>query len=92
LDGYENSIQTCYSGSPFRRVLSDYATLMVEILKDNARTEAGKLYAAMDTGWAELFGLSPSPTESKQDCRCDHLTDPLAGGGNQRYAPFVFSA
>jgi hypothetical protein len=42
---------------PFVESLSDYATLMVEILKDNARTEAGKLYAAMDMGWAELFGL-----------------------------------
>ena len=32
------------------------ATLMVEILKDNARPEAGEVYAAMDMGWATLVG------------------------------------
>ena len=37
-------------------ILSDYATLMVEILKDNARPEAGKVYGAMDMGWAKLVG------------------------------------
>jgi nicotinamidase-related amidase len=37
-------------------VLSDYATLMVEILKDNARPEAGEVYGAMDMGWAKLVG------------------------------------
>jgi nicotinamidase-related amidase len=37
-------------------VISDYATLMVEILKDNARPEAGEVYAAMDMGWAKLVG------------------------------------
>jgi nicotinamidase-related amidase len=37
-------------------ILSDYATLMVEILKDNARPEAGDVYAAMDMGWAVLVG------------------------------------
>ena len=37
-------------------ILSDYATLMVEILKDNARPEAGDVYAAMDMGWAKLVG------------------------------------
>jgi hypothetical protein len=31
-------------------ILSDYATLMVEILKDNARPEAGEVYGAMDMG------------------------------------------
>ena len=36
--------------------LSDYATLMVEILKDNARAEAGEVYGAMDMGWAKLVG------------------------------------
>src|ERR1700751_5348754 len=35
-------------------ILSDYATLMVEILKDNARPEAGEVYGAMDMGWAKL--------------------------------------
>ncbi|RUL72175.1 isochorismatase family protein [Dyella choica] len=37
-------------------ILSDYATLMVEILKDNARPEALEVYAAMDMGWAKLVG------------------------------------
>jgi hypothetical protein len=37
-------------------VLSDYATLMVEILKDNARPEAGEVYGAMDMAWAKLVG------------------------------------
>jgi nicotinamidase-related amidase len=37
-------------------VVSDYATLMVEILKDNARPEAAEVYAAMDMPWAKLVG------------------------------------
>ena len=37
-------------------ILSDYATLMVEILKDNARPEAGDVYAALDMPWATLVG------------------------------------
>ena len=37
-------------------IVSDYATLMVEILKDNARPEAGEVYEAMDMGWAKLVG------------------------------------
>ncbi len=37
-------------------IVSDYATLMVEILKDNLRPEAGEVYAAMDMGWATLVG------------------------------------
>jgi nicotinamidase-related amidase len=37
-------------------VLSDYATLMVEILKDNARPEAGEVYGALDMPWAKLVG------------------------------------
>jgi nicotinamidase-related amidase len=37
-------------------ILSDYATLMVEILKDNARAEAGAVYGAMDMPWAKLVG------------------------------------
>jgi hypothetical protein len=46
-------------------ILSDYATLMVEILKDNGRPEAGEVYGAMDMGWAKLVGQMPKPTESK---------------------------
>jgi nicotinamidase-related amidase len=37
-------------------IVSDYATLMVEILKDNGRPEAGEVYTAMDMGWAVLVG------------------------------------
>jgi nicotinamidase-related amidase len=37
-------------------IVSDSTTLMVEILKDNARPEAGEVYAAMDMGWAKLVG------------------------------------
>jgi hypothetical protein len=37
-------------------IVSDYATLMVEILKDNAWPEAGQVYGAMDMGWAKLVG------------------------------------
>ena len=35
---------------------SDYTTLMVEILRDDARPEAGEVYQAMDMGWAKLVG------------------------------------
>jgi hypothetical protein len=35
-------------------ILSDYATLMVEILKDNARPEAGVVFGAIDMPWAKL--------------------------------------
>ena len=37
-------------------VLSDYATLMIEILKDNGRPEAGAVYGALDMDWAKLVG------------------------------------
>src|ERR1700722_7699510 len=37
-------------------ILSDYATLMVEILKDNGRPEVGEVYGAMDMDWAKLVG------------------------------------
>jgi len=37
-------------------VVSDYATLMVEILKDNGRPEAGAVYEALDMPWAKLVG------------------------------------
>lgn len=37
-------------------ILSDYATLMVEILRDNARPEAGEVYRALDMPWAKLVG------------------------------------
>ena len=37
-------------------IVSDYATLMVEILEDNARPEAGEVYQALDMAWAKLVG------------------------------------
>ena len=37
-------------------MVSDDATLMVEILKDNGRPEAGEVYGAMDMPWAKLVG------------------------------------
>jgi nicotinamidase-related amidase len=36
-------------------ILSDCATLMVEILKDNARPEAGPVYGAINMPWAKLI-------------------------------------
>lgn len=37
-------------------ILSDYGTLLVEILKDNTRPEAGAVYGAIDMAWAVLVG------------------------------------
>ena len=37
-------------------IVSDYGTLMVESLKDNARPDAGEVYGAMDMPWAKLVG------------------------------------
>jgi len=37
-------------------VVSDYASLMVEILKDNGRPEVGAVYDAIDMPWAKLVG------------------------------------
>ncbi len=37
-------------------IVSDYAILMVEILKDNARPEAAAVYGALDMPWATLVG------------------------------------
>src|SRR4029079_7067207 len=37
-------------------IVSDYATLMIEILKDNRRPEAGAVYGALDMPWATLVG------------------------------------
>ena len=37
-------------------IFSEYATLMVEILKDNARPEAGPVYSSIDMPWAKLVG------------------------------------
>jgi len=37
-------------------ILSDYATLMMEILMDNARPEASAVYGAINMPWAKLVG------------------------------------
>jgi len=37
-------------------IVSDYATLMVEVLKDNARPEAAAVYGALDMPFATLVG------------------------------------
>jgi hypothetical protein len=37
-------------------ILSDYVSLMVEILRDNARPEAGAVYGALDMPLATLVG------------------------------------
>jgi nicotinamidase-related amidase len=37
-------------------ITSDYASLMVEILKDNSRPDAAAIYGAIDMPWAKLVG------------------------------------
>jgi nicotinamidase-related amidase len=37
-------------------IITDYASLMVEILKDNLRADAGDIYGPMDMPWAKLVG------------------------------------
>src|SRR5207245_2533973 len=37
-------------------IVCDYATVAVEMLKDNASPKAGDLYAALDMPWAGLVG------------------------------------
>jgi hypothetical protein len=37
-------------------IISHYTTLMVEVLKDNARPEAIPVYGALDMPWATLAG------------------------------------
>ena len=37
-------------------ILADHATLMMEIMKDNGRPEAGAVYGALDMDWAKLVG------------------------------------
>ena len=37
-------------------ILSDYGTLMIEVLKDNVRPEASAVYAAIEMDWATLVG------------------------------------
>ena len=37
-------------------IVSDYASLMIEILRDNASPQAGAVYASLDMPWAKLVG------------------------------------
>jgi len=37
-------------------ITTDYASLMVEILKDNSRPDAAAIYGAIDMPWAKLVG------------------------------------
>jgi len=37
-------------------ITTGYASLMVEILKDNSRPDAGAIYGAIDMPWAKLVG------------------------------------
>ena len=67
LDAYI-AVDACGTFSPTKRevgllrmlqagvITSDYASLMVEILKDNARPDVGAIYGVIDMPWAELVG------------------------------------
>jgi nicotinamidase-related amidase len=46
-------------------IISDYAALMIEILKDNGRPEAGAVYAAIDMPWAKLVGQIAAATAGR---------------------------
>ena len=48
-------------------ILSDYATLMVEFLKDNARPEAGAVYGAIDMPWAKLVSQIAAEARSRPE-------------------------
>jgi nicotinamidase-related amidase len=37
-------------------VVADFATLMMEVMKDNNRPETGDVYGALDMDWAKLVG------------------------------------
>ena len=47
-------------------ILSDYATLMVEILKDNARPEAGAVYGPWTWAGPSSLDRSPRPTANNR--------------------------
>jgi hypothetical protein len=54
-------------------IVSDYGTLMVEILKDNSQPEAGAVYGAIDMPWAKLVGQI-APTYGKYvDCSLGYM-------------------
>lgn len=52
----------------------DYASLMVEILKDNSRPDAGAIYGAIDMPWAKL--VAGQLNGLQMDCRlCKSLKE-----------------
>jgi nicotinamidase-related amidase len=51
-------------------IVSDYATVAVEMLRDNASPTAGDLYAALDMPWAGLVGqLAGAFAKGRAACR-----------------------
>lgn len=42
-------------------IVCDYASLIVEMLKDNSRPDAGAIYGAIDMPWAKLVGQIAQP-------------------------------
>jgi Isochorismatase family len=70
-------------------ILSDYTTLMVEILKDNARAEATAVYGAMDMPWAKLVGRSLRRSRAPELRLCNdrgHSTREYRDQAHSRYA------
>src|ERR1700750_2256171 len=67
LDAY-GAVDVCVTFSETKRevgllrmrqagvITTDYASLMVEILKDNSRPDAAAVYGAIDMPWAKLVG------------------------------------
>jgi hypothetical protein len=55
-DWVGGEIVVCFWRAKRLVILSDYRALMVEILKDNARPEAGPVYGAIDMSWTMLVG------------------------------------
>jgi hypothetical protein len=51
-----------------------HRSVVVEILKDNARPEAGAVYAAMDMPWAKLVGQIALPDHFE----CATASSPLS--------------
>ena len=49
-------------------ITTDYASLMVEILKDNSRPDAGAIYGAIDMPWAKLVGRDRPGGTASRDC------------------------
>jgi nicotinamidase-related amidase len=80
LDGYV-AVDACGTFSETKRqagllrmiqagvIVPDYTTLMIEVLKDNARPEAGAVYNAIDMDWAKLVGqIAKAPDVRSELC------------------------